>query len=689
MEARKIKVEDFLSSPKTQFVIPVYQRNYDWQDEQCKQLFEDIIRVGEDKEASAHFIGSIVYLHEDPFLASAIKELIIIDGQQRLTTLTLIFAVIHRLAIELKKTERSDEIWETYLINKFASEEGKLKLRPTENHNRALQYVLRTDTNEEFPEFSNLVSNFDYFKGKITGENYECVLVGLSKLMFVEISLERGKDDPQRIFESLNSTGLDLSQADLIRNYILMGLNRRDQERIYQNYWEVIEKFAKDETQNVSKVSDFIRDYLTLENKKIPTKENVYQEFRKKYPIASTDSAIGELEGNLSGMKNLVKHYYKLINPGEEPDRDICFRLEYISRLKITVAFPFLMKVYDDYSNAKIEKETFAKVLDLIQSFVCRRFILNLRTNSLNKIFMNLYDRVDASNYLPSIQQALLQKSGQQRYPKDAEVVEHLRLKDIYDTDHVHRAYLLERLENFENHEPVLILDNPDITVEHIFPQNPDPQWKMDLGSDEYADIQEKYLNTVGNLTLVGANAKLGNMPFLKKRDLKDGGYKDSRLWLNKHLATLDKWDKNAIENRFDIIKERFLKIWEYPKIELPEKPENGEVTIFEAESPTGKKLEYAIFLDKKIEIATVTDLYIEIFKRLFEHQPETFFSTDLGKEIGLAKNPEKRNQPRPISDTYFIDCKLDNIVKFDRIKLALTYFKLEEELVVKYEENV
>ena len=403
MKASETKVEDFLSSNKTQFVIPVYQRNYDWTTGQCKQLLDDIIEVGSSKKMNAHFIGTIVYVHDDVYTASRIKELTVIDGQQRLTTLTLIYLVLHRLAKDLKNEELVSEINETYLINKFSPEEEKLKLRPTDNNDRALKYLLRGDADEEYSDFSKLIDNFNYFRGRITEENYQTVLKGLSKLMFVEVSLDREKDDPQRIFESLNSTGLELAQADLIRNYILMGLNRKDQNKIYQNYWEVIERLAKDETLNVSRVSDFIRDYLTLENKNIPNKGKVYLEFKIKYPTSTFE----ELETTLAGIKSLVKHYNKLINPKNETDREIRHQLEYISRLEINVAYPFLMKVYDDYSNSIIDKATFIRILDLVQSFTWRRFIIGLPTNALNKIFMSLYDKVEQENYLFSIQKCV------------------------------------------------------------------------------------------------------------------------------------------------------------------------------------------------------------------------------------------------------------------------------------------
>jgi len=272
--------------------------------------------------------------------------------------LTLIYLAIYRLAKELQEDGLVAEISETYLINKFAPEKEKSKLRPTENNDKALKYLLRSDPDEEFQDFSKLIDNFNYFTERITKDNYQSVLEGLSKLMFVEISLDREKDDPQRIFESLNSTGLELSQADLIRNYILMGLSRENQNTIYRDYWEVIEKLAKDETSNISKVSEFIRDYLTLENKKIPNKGKVYLEFKVKYPTKT----IEELKTNLSKIKKLVKHYNKLINPKNEADKDIEQQLTYINRLEINVAFPFLIQVYDDYASSIIDKQTFGSV---------------------------------------------------------------------------------------------------------------------------------------------------------------------------------------------------------------------------------------------------------------------------------------------------------------------------------------
>lgn len=689
MKANETKVDKFLATNETTFAIPVYQRNYDWNLVQCKQLLFDIIETGKNEKVNAHFIGSIVYVHDDVYTASGLTELTIIDGQQRLTTITLIFIALYRLAQQLENPTLVSRIHKTYLINEFAPEAEKLKLKPTDNNKEALRHILNSSEGEEFNGYSRIIENFNFFKSHINKENFDTVLRGLNKLIFVDIALDRQKDNPQRIFESLNSTGLELSQADLIRNYILMGLSRTNQEKIYKSYWEVIEKNAKDEILNKSRVSDFIRDYLTLINKEIPNKGEVYVKFKSQYPTTTID----ELENVLADLKSLVKYYNKLINPKNEIDKDIRTQLEYINRLEINVAFPFLMKVYEDYSNSIIDKPTFISVLNLVQSYTWRRFILGLPTNALNKIFMGLYYHKDfkKEDYLTSIQKILLKLSRVQRFPRNAEVINALKEKDVYNIKPKNRIYLLERLENFNNIEHVVIEGNSDITIEHIFPQNPDLKWKIELGQEEYNFVKENYLNTIGNLTLSGNNGKLGNKPFIEKRDMnidgKEQGYKFSRLWLNRDLKEKEKWNKEEIEKRANEISERFMKIWEMPEIEIEQESDNDEVNIFDAEDPKHKKLEYAIFFDQRLEVNQVAKLYIEVFKQLFDLQPETFFTSDIGHKISLSKNPTEDclRQALPLNDTYFIEGNIDNIGKFDRIKQALTVFGFEDELIIKY----
>ena len=583
-----------------------------------------------------------------------------------------------------------NRIHKTYLINEFAPEAEKLKLKPTENNKEALRHIINSENKEEFKGYSKIIENFNFFKNSITADNYETIQRGLSKLIFIDIALDRQRDNPQRIFESLNSTGLELSQADLIRNYILMGLSRTNQEKIYKSFWEVIEKNAKDETLNQTRVSDFIRDFLTLKNKEIPNKSNVYVTFKQNYPTATVDV----LEENLSEIKSLSKFYNKLVNPKNEEDKAIRQQLEFINKLEINVAFPFLMKVYEDYSNGIIDKQIFISVLALIQSFTFRRFIVGLPTNALNKIFMSLYDKVEQNNYLFSIQKSLLLRSGVQRFPRNTETKNALKEKDVYNIKSKNRTYLLERLENHQNNEPVAIEGNSDITIEHIFPQNPDPKWKIELGNDEYNYIKENYLNTIGNLTLSGNNGKLGNKYFTEKQVMndenKEQGYKFSRLWLNRDLQTLSKWNRIEIENRANVIANRFLNIWQYPDIQIENIHENDEVNIFEAEDPNGKKIEYYVLLDQITNVSSAKDFYVSVFKQLFELSSELFFTTGLRERIMLVSDINIERLERDyekLNDTYYLYTNIVNSTKFDRIKEALTILGLEDELSIKYVE--
>lgn len=685
MKANEINLNRFLAQADTQFIIPVYQRNYDWTQAQCRQLLEDILTVGGDEGRTSHFIGSVVFIHDDVYSASSVRELSIIDGQQRLTTVTLLYIAIYVLAREMGNTSLVSKIQETYLINKFAEESAKLKLKPTENNDRALQYLLRSDPDEEYPDYSRLIENYRYFRSRLEPENLETIQRGLGKLIFVEISLERDKDDPQKIFESLNSTGLELSQSDLIRNYILMGLKHSDQVQIYDRYWKYIEAQATQTDTNTNRVSDFIRDFLTFENREIPNKNKVYQEYKKRYPLTDMDA----LATTLGKMKRYVGFYHRLINPNSEQDRDIRHQLYLIHKLEVNVAFPFLMEVWNDYATEVIDKKTLIEVLELVQSFVWRRFIMGLPTNALNKIFMRLYEDILPADYIGSLQRSLVRKRATQRFPRDQEVIDTLRERDMYGIQSRNRNYFLERLENFENREPVRIDDNPDITIEHIFPQNPESRWRAELSAEEYSLMRDKYLNTIANLTLSGNNGKLGNKYFTEKRGMnEDGGeqgYLFSRLWLNKYPAQLSRWGKTEIEKRFELITERFLRIWRFPNVTEVESENEIEMNIFDAEEPTGKKLEYVIFMDQKIEVRNVTDMYNQVIRILFDLNPEAFINTPIYDKLNIGTNKEKFREPVSLGDSYFFEQHMASRVKFDRLKYVLTTLELEDELLVKY----
>ena len=684
MKAAETKVDRFFASNETAFAIPVYQRNYDWAKVQCALLFKDILQVGGDDDQSGHFIGSIVYVHDDVYSVAGLREFTIIDGQQRLTTLTLIYIAIYRYFVDAGEEREAQRVYKTFLINEFAEDAEKLKLKPTDNNKAALTQIMDPLEAVKVKSYSRLVENFRFFQSRIDASNVAIVLLGLSKLIFVDIALDRQKDSPQRIFESLNSTGLELSQADLIRNYILMGLPRKEQEQVFRKFWEPIEGNARNVEVNESRVSDFIRDYLTLKQKDIPNKGAVYAKFKERFPAPNSP----ELMDALVEIREFSNVYARLLNPDLESDAIIALELRYIRTLEINVSYPFLMPVYRDFQSGVISRDDFAAALQLLQSYVWRRAMLALPTNALNKIFMGLYERVDPAEYLTSIQRALMQRGGTQRFPRDGEVLAVLKEKDIYSLKGRTRTYLFDKLENHNNRE-IVDVTVPGITVEHIFPQNPNPEWRKLLDEDEYAVMGEQYLNTIGNLTLSGNNGRLGNKTFVEKRDMNESGgeqgYSFSRLWLNRDLQDLEHWRVADVEARAERIAQRFLKVWPAPSIDVLADVEGEEVNIFDADEPRFKKLEYVVFLGNRIYLTQVSRLYVEVIQHLLAEHPDAFHGTKLGDRVQLTSDPATLRQSTQVAESYFVEGNIDSKTKFERMKIVLTELGLEDDLFVKF----
>jgi uncharacterized protein with ParB-like and HNH nuclease domain len=685
MKANEVALTNFLSQNETQFIIPVYQRNYDWTEAQCSQLLHDIVDVGS-KKGDTHFIGSIVYIHDGVYTSSEVKQLVIIDGQQRLTTFSLLYLALYKFAQSKGMEDWVNRISDNYLVNKYAKDDtSKLKLKQSDVNARAFKFLLNNNDPSQYGEFSRVIENFIFFKNSISVDNFDTILHGLKCLLFVEISLERGKDDPQRIFESLNSTGLELSQADLIRNYILMGLEPNEQIRIFNEYWDIIEQNAKDIEKEESKVSDFIRDYLTFKTKKIPNKAKVYEEFKARY--AARNSKF--YQETLQEIKEFSFHYNKLLNPVKENNIQLRKQLDYIKRLEINISFPFLLPVYSDYTNKQITIEQFEAVLRLVQSFVWRRFVIGLPTNALNKIFMTLYNDVDITRYIPSIQKALMRKKGVQKFPTNKEIELALEEKDVYNIQSKNRIYFLELLENHENREYVSI-ENNDITIEHIFPQTPDEVWYNKLDDGVISLFRDKFLNTISNLTLSGNNGSLSNKYFLDKKSMnKDGkqqGYNFSRLWLNQYLREIDRWDLETIKTRYKLLLDRFYKIWEYPDIEIEEEIDTDQdYTIYNSPDPRYKKLDYFIWKDEKVVTDEISKMYYHVIRSLFEENPSSFYHQDIKSILAATNNPEEMRTPYQVSANYFIESNIDNNSKFRKLRALLTRVDCEEELLINF----
>ncbi|MBK6821597.1 MAG: DUF262 domain-containing protein [Saprospiraceae bacterium] len=689
MKANEVTLNSFLSQAKTQFVIPVYQRNYDWTEDQCRQLFSDIIEVGK-KQGGTHFIGSIVFIHEGVYTSSEVRQLVVIDGQQRLTTFALLYLALYKYAKENGLEEKADELNDTFLTNKYVKEENsKLKLKQSDTNAKALKFLATNNNPKDYGEYSNVINNFNFFKQNINEDNIQTIFNGLNSLLFVEISLERGKDDPQRIFESLNSTGLELSQADLIRNYILMGLEPLEQIKIFENYWEIIESNAKDYSKEESRVSDFIRDYLTYKIKKIPNKTAVYEEFKLRYPERNNKF----YNETIKELKEFSIFYHKLINPTKEEDSEISKELNFINRLEINVSYPFLLPAYNDYANNIIDKTTLVNILRLIQSYTWRRFIQDLPTSTINKIFLNLYSDINTNNYYESLEKALVKKKNRQRFPTNGEIEVTLALKDVYNTKSKNTVYLLELLENFNNREYVSI-ENPDITIEHIYPQNPDAKWYDMLEENSIKEIEDKYLHTISNLTLSGNNGSLGNKTFADKKflnkDNRQQGYIYSRLWLNQYLKEIDEWNLDTLQKRYKILYDRFIQIWKYPDVILEdEEVENDEdYNIFNAPDPRHRKLDYFIFKDEKIITDEVAKMYYHVVSNLFDENSSAFNHPDLKNLLFLSTNPSDLRSPYKLNSSYYIEANIDNNTKFKKLKTLLTKFDCEEELLINFSNN-
>lgn len=557
MKADAIKLLDFIGkSQEKQFVIPIYQRVYSWEKEQCKQLWDDIIKTGGNDQIEGHFIGSIVFVH-DGIYTTNYNELLIIDGQQRLTTITLLFIALRdHLNDEDEFLEKfsHQKIQNRYLINSDEKGDKKFRLILSEPDRDTLLSLI--DENKRKPSEPSLkiMENFKLFEEWIrkNTDKLETIFKGLDKLMVVEISLERGKDNPQLIFESMNSTGKDLTQTDLIKNYILMGLEPEKQKIFYEKYWRAMEEDFK---QNETLFNQFVRHYLTIKTREIPNINKVYEAF-KHY---QQERGI-ETEVLLQDLQKYCGYFCRIVFK-KEADKDLNKALGFLVDLEMDVIYPLLLELYSDYSDGVLSKQDFIPIIYLIESYICRRAVCGLGTNSLNKVFPSFTKKIDKKQYLKSVEEHFGSLTGKQRFPNDFEFKDSFITIDFYNFKK--NKYFLEKLENFGRKERVY---THEYTTEHIMPQTLNLEWERDLG-ENFEAIHEKYLHTIGNLTLTGYNSEYSNKSFQEKRDM-EKGFKQSPLRLNQSLKDLESFGEEQIKKRANDLADWALKIWTYPKLD-------------------------------------------------------------------------------------------------------------------------
>jgi len=555
MRAAATQLLEFLKNSH-QLVVPVYQRTYSWEEAECRQLWDDIMRAGTDEAIPAHFIGPIVYIQAEHPTVTVPSQLLVIDGQQRITTASLI---IEALARRLGTNEPIDGFSTRKLRNRYLldpEEVGKrsYKLLLTQTDSRTLQAIVG-DNNLPDDHSLRLKENFEFFQQQVKelGSDLKPLCTGMNKLMIVDISLERS-ENPQLIFESMNSTGRELSQADLIRNFIIMGLEPRHQEQLYKEHWRPME-VAFGQRAYSTHFDSFMRHYLTVKTGEIPRVGDVYKKFKihaNRQMPADVDALVADVHA--------FAGYYCAIALGKESDSDLATAFADLRELKVDVAYPFLLELYRDYRENLLSKEDLEEAVRLVESYVFRRAICAIPTNSLNKTFAGFGKALNKDRYLKSIQSHFQTMRTYRRFPHDDEFHRDIQVRDLYNFRN--RSYWLRRMENHGRKERVSV---GDYTIEHIMPQNEvlSVQWKNSLGG-EWQSIRDNWLHTLGNLTLTGYNPEYSDRPFAEKRDM-EGGFKNSPLYVNEGLGTVDIWDETAIQERAKRLARRATDVWKAP----------------------------------------------------------------------------------------------------------------------------
>ena len=626
MDGHKEYLSDIIEGKKTRFVIPVYQRNYDWKPEQCGRLFDDLVEVSKTGREE-HFFGSIV--SQTPR-----GERVVIDGQQRITTVFLLFAAIRtqveKGVVKSQEEDLAEDIAEYYLIDARHKKERKLRLKLVKNDSEAFGAIL-DGKDDAYIQGSNVTQNYLYFLDRIekmdisVNELYEAI----KSLCVIDITLDP-KDDAQLIFESLNSTGLDLSEADKIRNFVLMNLDPELQEIYYDDYWNPVERNTD------YKVSDYIRFYLSAMEAKTPAIKKVYPAFRtyttKKFHDPDGGVLSLDTKALFEELLNYSKHYKNCIHPNTGV-KSIDSALEAIRVFDASVTRPYLLNLLEYRAQGDIDDDSVSAVLWMIDSYLFRRWVCGVPANALNKVFETLHGDVlkgvsDGADYAEVVKYVLTHKSGTGRFPDNEEFLYALDTRDFYRIQN-RKLYLYDRLENGSSEERVSVvkgLEEGSFSVEHVMPQTLNAQWKETLG-DDWERIHEEWCHKMANLTVTAYNSDYSNRPFEQKRDMRDG-FRSSGFRMNHWIGQQETWGEEQLRVRERMLEEQFLETWPLPESSYEPSKALPEVAELDSDTEfTGRRIAAFSFIGVRYIATQWNDMMAKVLQLVYELEPAKIHS--------------------------------------------------------------
>ena len=689
MKGSEAKMIEYMEGAGKRYIIPVYQRKYDWKEDNCRQLYEDLKKIVRDDRES-HFFGSIV---SSVIGNGASTEYHIIDGQQRLTTVSLLLLAIRNLIRQKKITAREarldDQINDRFLVSPWAKEDDRIKLRPVKSDRDALAKLFGEE--EDYDPASNLTLNYRFFCNQILKEEVSVdeLYAAIGKLEIISITLDH-HDNAQLIFESLNSTGLALTEGDKIRNYILMGQPPKMQNKLYDTYWTTIERCTGND------VSGFVRDYLSVKQQVTPTVSNVYRAF-KDY----AEKAQLPIETLLEDLRRYARFFEKLrtCKSGlKEKKLDDC--LYRMARLEIVVTRPFLMEVLRLNQDGRLTVDDVLQIFLIIENYLFRRNICEVPTNALNKIFLNLnreilrYDNT-ADHYVQKFIYALLSKKESGRFPDDGEFTTALSEKQVYQMRGKYKAYLFERFENFgtvETKDVYTHLDNNVYTIEHIMPQHLTPAWTEALGANA-AEIHASWLHRLANLTLTGYNPSLSNKPFAEKRDAEEGGYKASGLKMNQKISNKESWGLPELEERNDEMIALAKRIWAYPQTNfVPAEKEFDSCTLDDENAElTGRDIMKYSYQNVEQPVTSWADMFEHVVKFLHQKDRSVLsglaYSGSSGTELAnyVSSTEEGLRSPLRIDEHVFVERNTSTAMKMSILRRLFALYDADPMDLVFY----